>query len=113
MRSILFAAAATILLAGFPLPGSADETDQTVGEFVATCSNVKSVPHQPYSDAYVNCTNLMMFAEMDPGYCVPPDSAGPDDVRVAVIGWLKPRPDMSAMKATAGILVALKALYCH
>ena len=113
MRVILLIAAATGLLGGVPSAGFAEEPNPTVGDFIATCSNVTYVPHQPYSDAYVNCTNEMMAAEMDPGYCPPPRDKQPDDTRVDAINWLKQRPEMSSMDETAGLVVALKALYCH
>jgi hypothetical protein len=113
MRSILLVAGAAILLAGLPSAGFAEEQNPTVGDFIARCSTVEHVPRQPDSDAYVNCTNEMMAAELDPGYCPPPKDTSLDEPRVAAIDWLKQRPAMSSMDETAGLVVALKALYCH
>jgi hypothetical protein len=113
MRSFLLGATTTILLAVYPAVCFAVEQNpnQTVGEFVATCSKVKHIPHQRDSDEYVNCENMMMFSEMAPDYCPPSDRAA--DTLADTLRWLQRRPDMASMKATTGILIALKAMYCR
>ena len=113
MRRILVVAGAAVLLAGFSSFGLAAEPNPTVKNFIATCSKVRHIRHQKDSDAYVGCTGTMMFAELQPGYCAPPELTQPDDIRLATIKWLKQRPDMFSMNDTSGILVALKAMYCH
>ena len=112
IRTILAVAIATV--AGFPSFVFASEQKPTVKEFLAACSNVRHIPRQKDSDAEIDCLDRMMIPEMASGYCPPPDPATqPDDVRLAAINWLKDRPDMFNMDEAAGILVALKAMYCH
>ena len=113
MRSILVVAGAAVLLAGFSSSGFADAANPTVADYVAACSSVRHVPHQRDSDAFVDCQNKIVFAAMDPTYCVPPKETQPDDMLQATTRWLKDRPDMAKTEAEAGILAALKALYCH
>ena len=46
-------------------------------------------------------------------YCAPGELTQPDDMRGAVIKWLKDRPEMLGEDKYVGIRTALKALYCH
>jgi hypothetical protein len=110
MRSILAVAGAAILLVGFSSLAAA-QTDVTVKDFLAACSEVKHVKHQKDSDTLINCQNEMMFSEMAPDYCPPSEATA--DTLADTVEWLKRHPEMSSMERDAGIRVALKAMYCR
>jgi hypothetical protein len=113
MRNFIVVAGAAVLLAGFSSFALATEPNRTVEHFIATCSKYGYMPARSYTRPYVRCMSTMMVAELTPGYCAPPELTQPDTVRSAAIEWLKQHPEMSSMTDTAGIFVALKALYCH
>jgi hypothetical protein len=113
MRRILAVAGVFVLLVLSSTPAPS-QTDLTVKDFIATCSKVKHVNYKTDSDAYINCLNELVFSMMAPEYCPPQDKdAQPDDTLKATIAWLKRHPEMSSMERGAGILAALKAMYCH
>jgi hypothetical protein len=140
--SVLAVMAAAILFAGCPSSvGFATEDVPSVKEFLNTCAKVTAqdvTPGHPYSDAYIDCTNAIMGgsltpggcappkptsyidcpnaimrSSLKPGGCAPPKPTGTDDIRVAVVDWLKRHPETYAMDEFAGTATALKALYCH
>lgn len=113
MRIILAVAVAAVSLVGFSSLGFAAEASPTVKDFLATCSTLRHIPRQKDTDAYVECQNKILFAAMAPDYCAPPARTQSDDIFLATVGWLKQHPNMSTMDEEAGILLALKALYCR
>ena len=106
MRGTLAGVGMVTLLVGSMGWGFAAEPDPTVKDFLATCAETS--PH---------CLSVMMGAELRAqsahDYCPPAELTQPDDMRVAVIKWLKQRPEMLAEDKYVGIRTALKALYCH
>jgi hypothetical protein len=118
MRNFIVAIGAIALFMGYASLGSASETLPTVRDFLATCAKVTAADEQHakghvYSDAFVDCTNVITAGSMARDGCAPPLSTTTDDIRLAVVAWLKDRPQMFAMDEIAGAEVALKGLYCH
>ena len=110
MRSILAVAGAIVLSIGFPLFSFASEENPTVEDFLHTCAMAS--PNTQSSDAYVECENAVTF-NFAGVPCAPRKSASSEGTRLAVVRWLKHRPQMLSMDQGLGVKAALKALYCH
>ena len=106
MRGTLAGVGMMALVTGSMSLGFAAQTDSTVKDFLATCAETST-----------HCLTVMMGAELRAqaahDYCPPSELTQPDDMRVAVIKWLKQRPEMLADDKYVAIRAALKALYCH
>ncbi|MDE2184584.1 MAG: hypothetical protein KGJ78_16310 [Alphaproteobacteria bacterium] len=102
-RGLFVAAAIWSILA----PAVADDSHNTVGEFLAYCSSNPDGCKNVLDSDYVQ--GFIVFS--DHGTVCIPDNMSWDDVRASILDWLRSHPEQSGNLWDEGVDNAAKALW--